>query len=373
MKKPPLIWTNVLLFAITFAGALIAVPWYAITIGISATEWIAFILLAFASGLSITAGYHRLWSHKTYKAHASMRFLFALGGALALQNSALHWSSDHRVHHKHVDNNDKDPYSANMGFWYSHIGWMLREYQAQRYHDYKNVRDLQNDAIVMWQHKYYLPLMLLMNIGLPILLGWLNGNILGMVLIAGLLRLVVVHHCTFFINSLAHVWGSQPYTDKNTARDNGIIALFTYGEGYHNFHHIFENDYRNGIKWWHYDPTKWLINAMAFVGLASHRRVTPQERIEKAQLQMQLQRTESSIKQLANYDEVMERLHQEYELMKTQLSEYYNAKKALLEARKSKLANHQLAAQVIQLKKQVRAQRKAWRAFTASYAKYQVA
>ncbi|MCE9679750.1 fatty acid desaturase [Shewanella sp. AS1] len=365
MNKPPLIWTNVLLFATTFLCALILVPWYGITYGYGAAEWAAFIGLAFASGLSITAGYHRLWSHRTYKAHWSVRLLFALGGALALQNSALHWSSDHRIHHKHVDNNDKDPYSANMGFWYSHIGWMLREYQAHRYHDYQNVRDLQNEKIVMWQHKYYLPLLLLMNFGLPAFLGWLNGDVWAMLLMAGLLRLVVVHHCTFFINSLAHIWGKQPYTDKNTARDNGVLALFTYGEGYHNFHHIFENDYRNGILWWHYDPTKWLINALAWMGLASQRRVTPQERIERAKLQMQLKQTQDKLQQRSDHQELLEKLQQEYELLKHHLGEYYQAKKALLEAKRQQLCIKQLRSQVQELKQDLLIRQKSWQLLIA--------
>ncbi|GIU25754.1 acyl-CoA desaturase [Shewanella sp. MBTL60-007] len=367
MKKPPIIWMNVSLFSITFVCAAIFVPWYGITHGFDAIEWVAFVVLAFASGLSITGGYHRLWSHRTYKAHASVRFLYALGGALALQNSALHWSSDHRVHHKHVDNNDKDPYSAKMGFWYSHIGWMLREYQAQRYHDYKNVRDLQNDKIVMWQHKYYLPLLLIMNFGLPILLGWLNGDILGMLLLAGLLRLVVVHHCTFFINSLAHIWGSQPYTDKNTARDNGFLALLTYGEGYHNYHHIFENDYRNGIHWWQYDPTKWLINSLAWMGLADSRRVVPQDRIEYARLQMQLKRTQSKVAHLPNSEELIEKLQAEYETLKAHLADYYDAKKALLEAKRKQLADKQLLSQVKELKLRFKQQQKSWHSLTASF------
>ncbi|ACA88962.1 acyl-CoA desaturase [Shewanella woodyi] len=368
MTKPPLIWTNVALFTITFLGAAILVPWYGLTYGYGILEWLAFIGFAFASGLSITAGYHRLWSHKTYKAKAPVRFLYALGGALALQNSALHWSSDHRVHHKHVDNNDKDPYSAKMGFWYSHIGWMLREYQAQRYHDYKNVRDLQNDKIVMWQHKHYLALALIMNIGLPAFIGWLNGDMLAMLLMAGLLRLVVVHHCTFFINSLAHVWGSQPYTDKNTARDNGVIALLTYGEGYHNFHHIFENDYRNGIRWWQYDPTKWLIKALSWGGLAKDLRVTPQERIESAKLQMQLKRTQNRIALLPNGDELLEKLQAEYELLKRHLADYYLAKKELLEAKRQQLANQHLMQKVDELKLRFQTQQKNWQLLMASYA-----
>ena len=368
MTKPPLIWTNVALFTITFLGAIVLVPWYGFAYGYGISEWIAFIAFAFASGLSITAGYHRLWSHRTYKAKAPVRFLFALGGALALQNSALHWSSDHRVHHKHVDNNDKDPYSAKMGFWYSHIGWMLREYQSQRYHDYKNVRDLQNDKIAMWQHKHYLALALLMNIGLPAFIGWLNGDILAMLLMAGLLRLVVVHHCTFFINSLAHVWGSQPYTDKNTARDNGVIALLTYGEGYHNFHHIFENDYRNGIRWWQYDPTKWLINVLSWCGLAKDLRVTPPERIESAKLQMQLKRTQNRVALLPNGDEVMEMIQAEYELLKAHLADYYLAKRELIDAKRKQLANQQLMLQVDELKLRFQTQHKNWQLLMASYA-----
>ncbi|GAL18754.1 fatty acid desaturase [Vibrio maritimus] len=122
--------------------------------------------------------------------------------------------------------------------------------------------------VVMWQHKHYVLLALLTNFGIPIALGLLYGDLIGFVLVGGALRLVLSHHTTFFINSLAHIWGTQPYTSKNTARDNGILAFFTFGEGYHNFHHIFEHDYRNGIRWWQFDPTKWLIRGSASIGLA---------------------------------------------------------------------------------------------------------
>ncbi|MGB0893078.1 MAG: fatty acid desaturase [Parashewanella sp.] len=367
MNKPPLIWLNVTLFATTFIAAIILVPFYGITQGFTLVEWFTFVALAYFSGLSITAGYHRLWSHKAYKANAVVRFIYALGGALALQNSALHWSSDHRVHHKHVDNNDKDPYSAKMGFWYSHIGWMLREYQAMRYHDYNNVRDLQKDKIVMWQHKHYLLLALLMNFGLPMFLGWLNGNVWSMLLLAGLFRLVVVHHCTFFINSLAHIWGSQPYTNKNTARDNGILAFFTYGEGYHNFHHIFENDYRNGIRWWHFDPTKWLIKLLSLTGLATDLRKVPQERIEAAKLQMQLLNAKNKLSHLPNAEEIIEKLHEELEIVKEHLTEYYAAKKQLLDAKRQQITDVQLKQQVAILKANFKLHKKNWRSLTASY------
>ncbi|GGI89352.1 hypothetical protein GCM10009332_28440 [Shewanella gelidii] len=245
---------------------------------------------------------------------------------------------------------------------------MLREYHAHRYHDYKNVRDLQNDKIVMWQHHHYLTLALLMNIGLPIFLGWLNGDIASMLLMAGLLRLVVVHHCTFFINSLAHIWGSQPYTDKNTARDNGFLALLTYGEGYHNFHHIFENDYRNGIKWWHYDPTKWLINLLAWCRLAHGLRVSPQERIDTAALQMQLKRTQNNVARLQNADELLDKLQSEYEELKTHLNAYYHAKKQLLDAKKKQLMVKDLSGKVKELKLKLLEQQKQWKLLTQAYA-----
>jgi stearoyl-CoA desaturase (delta-9 desaturase) len=214
--------TNTLLFALSGLTALIAVPWYGLSQGYDLWQWLCFLLLFCYCGISITAGYHRLWSHKAYKAHPVLQWIFAIGGALALQNSALHWSSDHRRHHRHVDDNQKDPYSAGRGFWYSHIGWMLREYQRDTYHDYSNVRDLQNNPVVAFQHRHYLALALVTNIGIPLLLGLLHGDLLGMMLLAGVLRMVMTHHTTFFINSLAHIWGSQPFTDRNSARDNGI-------------------------------------------------------------------------------------------------------------------------------------------------------
>ena len=287
--------------------------------------------------MSITTGYHRLWSHKAYEANPVVKVIFAIGGAMALQNNILHWASDHRVHHQHVDDNDNDPYSAKRGFWFSHIGWMLREYQPQRYSDYRNCKDLQKDKVVMWQHKHYLLIMLTTNFGITGFLGWLNGDILGMILIAGVFRLVLVHHVTFFINSLAHIWGRQPYTEKNSARDNDILAFFTFGEGYHNFHHIFEYDYRNGVKWWQFDPTKWLIRGLSFIGLTKNLRRCPEERIEKAKLAMQLQRVQNTLASstsLVNKEELLSKLNSEYDALIAKMTEFYQAKKRLMEMKR---------------------------------------
>ena len=337
MKKPQLLPVTVSVFVITTLISFIGVPLWIAFNGIDIVEILCAVVLFFFTGMSITAGYHRLWSHKAYDAHPFVRFILAVGGAMAVQNSILHWCSDHRVHHRHVDINDKDPYSAKRGFWFSHIGWMLREYQSERYSDYSNCRDLQKDKVVMWQHRYYVPIVLLSNFGITGLLGWLNGDILGMILIAGVARLLLVHHVTFFINSLAHMWGSRPYTDENSARDNGIIALFTFGEGYHNFHHIFEYDYRNGIQWWHFDPTKWLIKSLSWFKLTSNLRKAPEERIEKAKLQMQLKYAKKTLVKLPNADEVLVKIQEEYDLLVQKMSAYYSAKKKLMNDKRQNL------------------------------------
>jgi len=367
MKKPKIIWLNVAVFVITFLFAAIAVPYRAYTHGFDSAEITMAILCFIYCGMSITVGYHRLWSHKTYQAHWSLRFVCALGGAFALQNSILHWSSDHRIHHKFVDDNDVDPYSAKRGFWFSHIGWMLRKYQDYRYNDYDNVRDLKKDPIVIWQHKHYLLLTLLMNFGVPILFGLWHGDVISSLLLVGFLRLVLNHHTTFFINSLAHIWGKQTYTEKNTARDNGILALFTFGEGYHNFHHIFENDYRNGIRWWDFDPTKWLIKSGYYIGLTSKLRITPEDKIEKAKLSMVLKKSQQKLKAHPDADLLLQKLQQEYDALIIKVNDYYAAKKKLLAGKKQQfledVEKSELANQYQELKKLLSEQQQSWKFF----------
>ncbi|MFZ5723193.1 MAG: acyl-CoA desaturase [Pseudomonadota bacterium] len=315
------IWVTTLMFSITGLLAITVVPWYGFTYGYSAGAWIAFGVLLWANGLSITGGYHRLWSHKTYEAHWSLRLFYAIFGAMALQNSILVWASGHRVHHRHVDDNEKDPYSAKRGFWFSHIGWMLREYPSGRV-DFGNVNDLKRDPIVMFQHRWYLPLVLLTNIGIPVALGLALGDVWGYFLMAGILRLVVNHHVTFFINSLAHIWGRRPYTDENTARDNDLLAFFTYGEGYHNYHHIFQTDYRNGVRWFQWDPTKWMIAACSWVGLTWDLKRVSNFKIQRAVVSMQFKRAEQQAAQSGNVERWKHLLEQEYDAFRNTLNAF---------------------------------------------------
>ena len=341
-EHAPINWLTMTVFTVTPLAALISVPWYGLTHGFTAWAWASLVIFLFACGMSITAGYHRLWSHQTYQAHVAVRWVLAIFGAMALQNSILIWGSQHRRHHLYVDDIDKDPYSAKRGFWFSHMGWILRDYPSGR-NDFSNARDLERDPVVAFQHRYYLPLTLATNFGFPIALGWAVGDVWGVFLLGGLLRLVINHHFPWFINSAAHVWGSQPYTDENTARDNPVMAFLTYGEGYHNFHHIFQADYRNGVKWWQYDPTKWLIATLAAVGLASNLKRVPDFWIRRSQLAMQFKRTERALEKRKGRfgDEQLEaaraRLAEEYAVFRKALDEWAKVREEWVNDRKQRL------------------------------------
>ena len=364
--RAPINWTNMILFTVTPALAVTLVPAYGWIYGFDAFEWAMFAVMMVFCGMSITAGYHRLWSHKTYEAHASVRFLFALGGAFALQNDALNWASDHRRHHQHVDNNDNDPYSAGRGFWFSHIGWILRHYDSAR-NDFSNVKDLQRDPIVMWQHRNYLALVLIMNIGLPAFIGFLHGDIIAGLLLGGLLRLVLSQHATYFINSLAHMWGTRPYSDNSSARDNTLLALITYGEGYHNYHHTFQWDYRNGIRWWHFDPTKWLIRSLERVGLASGLKRCAPDKIERAKLERQFQLATEKCERLAVEGDWQSRLETEYEALLHTVQQWAEHRQAWYEAKGKELQEHlshlekqQLKAHYLEFKYKLKLQKQRW-------------
>lgn len=310
--NPPLIRENAVIFVGFPLLAIILVPLWGFYEGFSAAQWAWALVFLYLNGLAITGGYHRLWAHRAYEAHWALRLWFALWGAGALQNSVLVWASDHRRHHRHVDDDEQDPYSAGRGLWFSHMGWILREYCTNA-EDFSNAADLERDPILRWQHKHYVAITALMNIGLPLLLGLALGDVIGTLLLVGLLRLVLNHHTTFFINSLAHYWGTQPYTEENSARDNGFLAFLTYGEGYHNFHHIFQNDYRNGARWYQWDPTKWMIALCAHLKLASDLKRIPDFRIQRALLDMQFKRA-LALAERKSESALSEILEHEYQL-----------------------------------------------------------
>lgn len=286
-------WTGALFLTLTPIAAIILTTYHLLEDGFMWRIWAlagAFYVLTVGS---ITGGYHRYFSHRTYEARTWLKWFWALFGAAAFQNSIWVWARDHRVHHRFVDT-ELDPYSINKGFFWAHFGWMLvNESTTADLTPYG--RDLERDKVVMFQHRYYALVATFIGFGLPTLLGYFLGSALGGLAVAGFLRIVAVHHMTFFINSWCHYFGRQTYTDTNTARDSIVMAVATFGEGYHNFHHIFANDYRNGVRWYHWDPTKWMIQIFRLLGGAHSLRRTPWTEIIRMQLQMDEKRLKNRL------------------------------------------------------------------------------
>ncbi len=220
--------------------------------------------LMFITGLGVTAGYHRLMSHKAYKTNRPVEAVLLFFATMSIQGSALRWCNDHRLHHVYVDT-DRDPYSIKKGFWYAHIVWMF--YKSPKI-DEKLVSDLMRSPLLRFQDRHYLLCATATNLLAFAFAGWLFSDWKGAFIWAFLARVFTLHHLTGFINSLAHTWGSQSFSREHSAVDSYILCLLTFGEGYHNYHHTFPSDFRNGIRWYHFDPTKWLIWTLAKFKLA---------------------------------------------------------------------------------------------------------
>lgn len=275
--------------------SITAVPVYIFRFGLDWFQVGLFLAMFAACGFSITLGYHRLYAHLTFQAHWSVRLLTMLFGAGAFENSVLLWACEHRTHHKHVDH-EEDPYDISKGLFHAHMGWLM--FKLKPFPPFDNVADLQRDPLVAWQHKYIHWIAAFVAFVVPTLIGYAWGgpvSALGAFLIAGVARVVALQHCTFCINSLCHYLGRRPYSSKCSARDSWLMALVTFGEGYHNYHHEFQHDYRNGVKPWQFDPTKWIIWALSTVGLASKLRRVPSEKILLAQLAEAQRRIEHTL------------------------------------------------------------------------------
>jgi len=290
------------------------------------------VFLCGASLFSVTAGYHRLYSHRAYKISKVAEWMMFPFGLLATQGSVLQWAYDHRNHHHYVDT-DKDPYNIKEGFWHAHMGWLF--YNLEKI-DNRVVSDLVKNKLVMFQHRYYGFLITAVNALTILALGFAFGDFFGAFVFGFLLRIFLAHHVTWSINSFVHLWGKQPYSKNNTAVDNWLFALITFGEGYHNYHHTFATDYRNGVKWWQFDPTKWLIWGLSKAGFAwdLHRigkyAVTRKIIREDARHRMQLLQKSMSDKREHFHNQVQilsERLHNKINQIQEARVKYKSAAK----------------------------------------------
>ncbi|KAI8611605.1 hypothetical protein BC830DRAFT_1213393 [Chytriomyces sp. MP71] len=289
-------WINGVFVAFAHAAALASLVFVT-------PKWqtlvLTFVCVVLAE-LGITMGYHRLWSHRSYTATPALRVLLALMGTSAFQGSIKWWVLRHRLHHRYTDDNTHDPYSAGRGFWFSHIGWIFERPTYTRI-GMVDASDLNEDpgmfsihfgasssgilsAVVVFQHKHFVPLAFSTSFLIPTLLGALWGDAFAAYLYAGIIARVLIWHATFCINSFAHWIGDQEFSNWGSARGTFLLAFITQGEGYHNFHHEFPKDYRNGIHPLDWDPTKWLIALAARLGLARNLFTYPENEIAKARV-----------------------------------------------------------------------------------------
>jgi stearoyl-CoA desaturase (delta-9 desaturase) len=276
-------WIHVAFFALSPPVALIGVSYSVYRYGLHPGDLVSFGFMLCCTGLAINAGYHHYYSHRSYECHRIVQIFYLLFGAAAIQKSAMSWASRHRAHHRFVDL-EGDPYNIQKGFFWAHIGWALYQNPLPPEQQYTNVHDLTADPLAVWQDRYYRSLSLGTCVLLPLVIGCLYGRPWDSFLWGGLLRMVLFQHITFLINSAGHSVGSQPYSTRDSSRDNWWLAFLMFGGGYHNFHHTFPGDYRSSFTWYQWDPAKWWIWSLNRVGLTWHLKRTPAQAIVRARL-----------------------------------------------------------------------------------------
>lgn len=282
-KRPPrqIVWLNIVFFTALHAAGL-----YGIYLGFYANLatiiWVG--LLYWLTEVGITAGAHRLWSHRSYKAKLPYRAFLAVLNSMAYQNDIIEWSRDHRVHHKFSET-DADPHNAKRGFFFSHVGWLL-----QRKHPdviakgrQLDISDLLNDPVLQFQRKYYYPSVALFCFIIPTIvpvLMWGESAVISF-FVCGLARYVLTLNATWLVNSAAHMWGWKPYDRTINPSQNPVVSLLASGEGFHNYHHTFPQDYSTAELGWVLNSTTLFIDFFALLGQVYDRKSIPKHVIQK--------------------------------------------------------------------------------------------
>jgi stearoyl-CoA desaturase (delta-9 desaturase) len=254
-------WAGLVPFVLCHVAVLGAlwsgVTWQAVVVCI-ALYWLRIF--------GVTAGYHRYFSHRTFETSRPMAFVLAFLAQSTAQKGALWWASHHRAHHLYSDT-ERDLHSPRQhGFLHAHLGWLFSTTDET---DWKRVRDLAKYPELVWLDKYFLVPPIVLGVAVWLLFGW-SGLFIGF-----FLSTVFTWHGTFFINSLAHVWGKRRFATKDDSRNNGFLALLTLGEGWHNNHHHYMQSARQGFYWWEIDPTYYALRAMEKLGLVWDLQVPP--------------------------------------------------------------------------------------------------
>lgn len=284
--KPPwkIVWRNVILMSMLHFGALYGL-WFVPLAKPATIVWavVCFML----SALGVTAGAHRLWSHRSFKAKLPLRMFLAAANTMAFQNDIYEWARDHRAHHKYSET-DADPHNALRGFFFAHIGWLLLRKHPDVIEKGKklDLSDLHADQVVMFQRRHYKKLILLMCFIVPTVVPWYfwGETLYTAFYVPCILRYALVLNATWLVNSAAHMYGNRPYDKTINPRENRFVALGAIGEGFHNYHHTFPYDYTASEFGMRYNFTTCFINFMYFLGLASDCKRVSKETIMARQL-----------------------------------------------------------------------------------------
>jgi sn-1 stearoyl-lipid 9-desaturase len=228
-------------------------------------SWAAVGLVIFlhwvTGGLGITLGFHRLVTHRSFQTPKWLEYFLVFCGTLSMEGSPIEWVGMHRLHHLHSDH-EADPHDSNVGFWWSHMGWMLRKIpcrdQVSRF-----TKDIADDPVYKFLGKHFFTLQVALAVVLYLIGGW------SFVVWGIFVRLVVVFHCTWLVNSATHKFGYRNYESDDNSTNCWWVALLTYGEGWHNNHHTYQYSARHGLKWWEIDMTWMTIWTLQKLGLAT--------------------------------------------------------------------------------------------------------
>lgn len=265
-----------IILAVPFAGVVAAISllwgW-----GLTWVDVGLLLGLYMLTGLGITVGYHRLFVHRSFETYSAVKFVLAALGSMAIQGGVLQWAANHRRHHQHSDTED-DPHSPHRfgtgilgrlrGFWHAHIGWSFVG-DPDDLDTY--VPDLRKSKTLRASDKLFFP-WVIVGLLLPAVLGGLlTQSWIGVVrglLWGGLVRVFLVHHITWSVNSIGHLWGRRPHKSNDQSRDNFVLGILALGEGWHNSHHAFPTSARHGLRWWQPDISYYVIRLLALMGLA---------------------------------------------------------------------------------------------------------
>jgi stearoyl-CoA desaturase (delta-9 desaturase) len=218
-------------------------------------------------GLGITLGFHRLVAHRSFETPKWLEYFLVFCGTLACQGGPINWIGLHRLHHKHSDT-ASDPHDSNLGFWWSHMGWMLYEIPANDEIP-RFTKDIANDPVYQFFQKYFVPIQVVVGL----IFFWWGGW--SFVIWGIFARLVLVFHCTWFVNSATHKFGYQSHESYDHSKNCWWVAVLTYGEGWHNNHHAYQYSARHGLAWWEVDFTWMTIQLLKLLGLANNIKLAP--------------------------------------------------------------------------------------------------